>query len=131
MRLGLLFLAACVAMGGCSGKKTGEPAKFPVQGVVALDGKPMPAGTIFFKTTATGAIDSLEIKDGKFEGKAQAGDRRVEICAYEKVAAKPNDPMSRDTQKNTIPAQYNLNSKLTAKVGEEGANEFKFDVTSR
>lgn len=124
-----LWLAICVALAGC-GATTGqpEPERFPVQGTVSLDGKPLPSGVIYFKTIATGAIDAADIKDGKFEGKAQAGDRRVEISAYETVPPQGNGPMDAPTQRNTIPPQYNLESKLTAQVNREGPNQFTFDL---
>jgi hypothetical protein len=127
----VVILAACSLIFGCDSGKRGEPAKFPVKGTVTIDGKPLPQGLVYLKTVATGAIDTFDVKEGKFEGKAQQGERRVEVCVYEKVPPKPNDPMSRETQKNTIPARYNRDSKLTVTVSPSGPNEFEFQVASR
>lgn len=127
-----LLLAVCVALAGCTTTNgQPEPERFPVQGSVALDGKPLPSGVIYFKTIATGAIDAVDIKEGKFEGKAQPGDRRVEICAYQTVPSQDNGPMDAPIQRNTIPSQYNQESKLTANVSREGPNQFTFDLRSQ
>ncbi len=127
----VLWLAVCMSLAGC-GTTTGqpEPERFPVQGSVALDGKPLPSGVIYFKTIATGTIDSVDIKDGKFQGKAQPGNRRVEICAYQTVPPQGNGPMDAPTQRNIIPSQYNQESRLTANVSREGPNQFTFDLSS-
>jgi hypothetical protein len=98
---------------------------------VTIDGQPLPQGLVYFKTVATGAVDPCEVKDGKFEGKAEAGERVVEVCSYEKVPPKAGDPMSQEIQRNTIPARYNMQSKLTAKVNSSGPNEFSFQVESK
>jgi hypothetical protein len=128
LAIGLL----CLVAAGC-GQASGqpEPQRFPVHGAVTLDGKPLASGLIYFKTIQTGAVDSAEIKDGKFEGKAQAGDRRVEICSYETVQPAADDPMGTVIQRNTLPPRYHLESSLTAKVTQEGPNEFNFELSSR
>jgi len=126
-----MLLAACVALSGGGANTRPEPERFPVHGTVTLDGKPLAEGQIYFKTIATGAIDSIDIKDGKFTGTAQPGERRVEICAYQTIQAPSNDPMNTQTQKNLVAARYNVESKLTAKVATDGPNEFAFQVTSQ
>lgn len=128
--LAVLFVA-CSVLCGCNSGRRAEPTKAPVSGSVMLDGKPLAQGVVYFKTIATGAIDSAEVKDGKFQGKAQQGERRVEVCSYEKLPPKPDDPMSTDLQKNIIPACYNTESKLTANVTSSGPNEFEFKLTSK
>ncbi len=126
----MVLLAFCSLWCGCGPGKPVEPAKFPVTGTVLLNDKPLPQGVVYFKTVATGAFESFDVKDGKFAGKAEQGERRVEICVYEQVPAKPDDPMSQATQRNTIPARYNTESELTAKVDPSGPNEFTFKMTS-
>lgn len=122
----------CLLLAGChQASGLPEPQRFPVRGTVTLDGKPLPVGVIYFKTIQTGALDSVEIKEGKFEGQAQLGDRRVEICSYETLPPQASDPMATASQKNTIPPKYNLESTLTANVTQDGPNEFRFEVSSR
>jgi hypothetical protein len=130
LRVIVAWFAACSLLCGCDSGKRAEPARFPVSGSVTIDGKPLAQGVVYFKTVATGAIDSADVIDGKFQGKAEQGERRVEVCSYEKVPAKADDPMSQDIQKNTIPARYNTDSQLTAKVTPNGPNEFEFKVES-
>ena len=123
---GLLFLAGCLG-------KTGqpEPEGFPVSGAVSFDGKPLAEGLIQFKTIAVGAIDSLEVKGGEIAVKAQAGNRWVEICAYETI--QPTGEILQHAgppaKRNLIPAQYNQESKLTANVTREGPNRFTFEFS--
>lgn len=126
----VMLLAACVALSGCGANTRPEPKRFPVHGTVTLDEKPLAEGQVYFKTIATGAVDSIDIKDGKFTGTAEPGERRVEICAYQTIQAPSNDPMNTTTQKNLVAARYNVDSKLTAKVAPDGPNEFTFKVTS-
>jgi hypothetical protein len=90
---------------------------------------PLPEGKITFTTPEQGAIDSLEIKDGKFIGKAQAGDRRVEINAF-RVEVVNKDGMESEVQTSLIPSAYNQDSTLTAPVTEAGPNTFTFDLKS-
>jgi hypothetical protein len=123
-----LFLSLS-ALAGC-GQSTKAPQLAPVSGTVTVDGKPLPEGTVYFKTTQTGAIDTLPVKDGKFEGKAEVGERRVEISAFE-VKVVGTGAMKGEVKENRIPAQYNTDSKLTATVKAEGPNAFEFKVTSK
>jgi hypothetical protein len=124
-----LLLAASLPVVGCSsGPK--EPARYAVSGTVTLDGAPLPEGKINFMTPDTGAIDTLDIKEGKFSGKAQAGDRRVEINAYH-VEVVDKDGMKSEAQTDLIPPEYNKESKLTAQVTSGGPNTFSFDVKSK
>jgi hypothetical protein len=131
-----MCLAVWLVVAGCGSSGSREPQRFVVSGTVTLDGKPLASGMVFFKTVATGAIDTFDVKDGRFEGKAQPGDRRVEICAYEPIkragpAANLQPQFQDKIQRNTIPPQYNDKSTLTAKVRQDAPNEFSFELSSR
>jgi len=120
--LGTAIVAGC----GPSG-----PIMVPVSGTVTLDGKPLDDGTIYFKTIMEGSIDRMDVKEGKFAGQVEIGDRRVEVCRFRssKLTKVGNDVFPNTV--NTIPARYNAKSELTAKVSESGPNEFTFDVKSK
>ena len=75
--VGLWLLIVALGLSGCGRK---GPIMVPVSGTVTLDGKPMTDGIIYFKTIAEGSVDQMEIKDGKFAGKVEVGDRRVELA---------------------------------------------------
>ena len=125
--IGLLALAAMV---GCGGSKRPEPKRYAVQGTVTLDGQPLDGGVVYFKTPETGAFESFEVKAGKFEGKAEAGKRRVEVNAFREESVQSGE-MKVENKKNLVPPQFNLQSTLTADVTEAGPNEFSFAVTSK
>jgi len=121
-------LMVLLVLGGCGRK---GPIMVPVSGTVTLDGKPMPDGIIYFKTIVEGSVDQMQIKDGKFAGKVEVGDRRVEICRY---GLGPPIKMGNGEIPNkieTLPARYNDASKLTATVTKRGPNEFTFAVESK
>jgi predicted small lipoprotein YifL len=125
-RVWLLIIA--LGLSGC-GKR--GPIMVPVSGTVTLDSKPMPDGIIYFKTIAEGSVDQMDIKDGKFAGKVEVGDRRVEICRY---GLGPPIKMGNGEIPNkieTLPARYNEASELKATVSQRGPNEFTFDVKSK
>ena len=130
---GLLLLAVCLLVAGC-GQSTSrrEAKKYPVRGTVTLDGQPVPEATIYFKTIATGALDFASIKDGKFEGQAQDGDRRVEVSCT-KTEVQESGGMKTEVQKELIPTKYNTDpsNTLKATVSPQGPNEFKFELTSQ
>jgi hypothetical protein len=132
-RLPLLVL---VALAGC-GETT--PQRAPVAGKVTVGGQPLAKGRILFiplspnqGPTTSAAIVAGEYKIPKAEG-AVVGQNRVEVeadwnlgfaiddeAAYAKRCGQPLPP-------NSIPPQYNRESKLVAEVkaGQDNA----FDVT--
>lgn len=130
-----MFYAALFALtlAGCSGSTTAPT--YPVTGTVTLDGKPLEKGEIYFLTPAKGEVDIVAIKDGKFEGQAKAGARRVEIHAYKIVPAHEAASMPGytvpESRENYLPAQYNTESTLTAEVKADGENQFDFQLQSK
>ena len=128
-----LFVFACPML-GCGPKEVGPKvaALVDVAGSVQLDGKPMAEGDIAFATLGGGPA-IIKIKDGKFEGKCSAGEKRVEIRAY-----RPGQPIMMDGKptsdpipENYLPAKFNTESTLTAKIATGGTKDLKFDVESK
>lgn len=125
--LWMLIPLACVA---CQSGPA-APKKYNVSGTVTLDGQPLSEdGTIYFKTIATGDLDAIEIKGGKFSGSTLPGDRRVEIVCYRIKMADFNG-MKGEVKESLLPPRYNTDSTLTAKVTPEGPNQFTFELTSK
>jgi hypothetical protein len=127
MTLRLALALSLAALAGC-GKA--EPKVAAVSGTVTLDGKLLPEGTVYFKTVATGGIESFPVKDGKFAGRAEVGERRVEINAYKSIVLKDNS-MGGEIQENIVADRYNTNSVLTATVTAQRPNEFMFEVKGK
>jgi hypothetical protein len=126
-----LFLLPC----GCTSSSSPHKEKtYPVSGTVTFDGEPLADGEINFLGPELGLLDVAHITNGKFEGVAKAGNRRVEIKAFKEKAPEAGAPTmpgaDQPTQVNYIPSCYNTDSKLTAQVTEQGPNQFKFDLTS-
>jgi hypothetical protein len=114
---------------GCGGT-TSKAKSTPVKGTVTLDGKPLVDGEITF-LLAGEAPSVIPIKDGAYTGNAFAGSNKVEILAFKEGPPLSTDPTKTPTKRNFIPDRFNVMSKLTAEVVAGGANDFKFDVTSR
>ena len=133
--------AACFMMmlgaatGGCGPTGRPQPERFPVKGMVTLDGEPLADGRIEFKTISTGYIDGMPVKNGVFAGRAVAGDRRVEFSVMKQVpfkgAAMPGTTPPDTIPEESLPKHLNVNSTFSATVSPTGPNEFRFELTSQ
>src|SRR5262245_55290230 len=105
-----LILAAAA---GCSG--SGFPVS-TVEGTIAVDGTPVPAGTISFNPLAsnTGQAISAEIKDGKYRSaKVPRGKSLVIISAFQDTGEKHVEfGISYPKLKNLVPEKYQTGIEL-------------------
>ncbi len=123
---GLLLLLAA----GC-GKPGDGFSRFPVEGTVTLDGKPLKSGTITFNATGQGASSSGEIAEGAFklsgDDGLSPGPYRVEIYSIQPTGKKvpsAEDPGTLvDETTNVVPKQYNASSTLTTEIPAGGPKE--------
>jgi hypothetical protein len=126
----LALFCSLTSLTGCSGSKD-KPVS--VSGTVDLDGKPLPEGTVTLVGEGGTAPTKFDVKEGKFEGMASPGKKRVEIRAFK--IGKPTKMATEvieATPENYIPAAYNTESKMTAEGGAGGGlNPSKFDVKSK
>ncbi|QDV50672.1 hypothetical protein [Gimesia fumaroli] len=141
--LGLVLLS-CV---GCSGAKDDPRGKrFSVSGLVYYDGDPIASARILFiSETSEGKVKSAGIvREGIYQipekGGPVAGKARVEIyptypemeeIAQLQAEAKKTGKPFVDPSSVKIPAAYNKNSKLTAKITKDGKNTFEFKIDSK
>ena len=127
-----LAIAVCLPTVGCDSGPHEAPLT-TVSGTVTLDGSPMADGEITFVEPAKGAVDTIKVTNGTFEGKAQPGEKRVEIRAYR--PGKPNTAMygpdAKAEMENYIPSKFNTDSKLKTTIAPEGAKDLKFDAASK
>ncbi|SIO23163.1 hypothetical protein SAMN05444166_3128 [Singulisphaera sp. GP187] len=127
--LGLALLIASVA--GCGGSSADGFSRFPVEGTVTLDGKPLNTGTISFNALQQGASASGPIADGAFRladaDGLSPGPYRVEIYSLQPTGKKvphADDPgMLVDATVNVVPKSYNINSVLKAEIPSGGPKE--------
>jgi hypothetical protein len=116
---GSIFLTGCDQAG---------PKTYPVTGTVTLDGQALQqADIIFVPLDPALGPDAGQIRDGRFAFRAKAGPKRVEIRTSRPVRV--NTAMGETTiWKNNLPARYNSQSILRAKVTPRGDNDFKYDL---
>lgn len=131
-KLGACALVTGWIVLGSLGCAPAGDAKVPVAGLVTLDGTPLPDGTIYLRRT-DGEFFSFDVDAGKCQGEAMPGEYRVEISAIREetpdataVAMYGADAPKREV--NYIPPRYNVDSKLTATVGNGGAKDLKFEL---
>lgn len=124
------LMAAAAALSALPGCGSGLPPLVPVSGTVTVNGRPLEDGFLYFKTIETGFLERADIKDGKFEGKAHVGSRRVEV-----YATRPKrvtiDGKEVDVPDNFIAPAFNTESTLVAEVTPAGPNQFTFDVKKK
>jgi len=119
-----IALAAVVA--GCSHS---GPKTVPVSGTVLLDGAPLPAGEIYFLESQSSGPTVFPVSAGKFEGRLTVGPKRVEVYWTQKVQVPPERRMGPEPSINMIHSDYNVDSKLTAEVLDDGTlRPAQFDV---
>ncbi len=130
----LLCIVALSSVLGC-----GHNGRAAVEGTVTLDGQPLEKGQIQFNPLpgTAGPTAGADIVNGKFaipsSGGPFAGNFRVQITQASLTGRKVFDPRSNsmvDEYAQILPARYNSNSQLEAKVSAGGPNSFEFALTS-
>ena len=126
-----LFVSALL-VAGCGRTGRQEPPRYPVSGTVTLDGKPLPQGTVYFRTVSLGLIERVPIKDGTFAGRVAAGERRIEFSVVKDVKytgpTMPGVPSPETVLAETLPSAFNSERSFTATVTPAGPNVFIFEL---
>lgn len=126
------LIVGCTAVGALSGCD-GGPASATVSGEVKVDGVPVADGTICFAPLdGTGAPATAEIKDGKYEVRTTAGNKRVAISvpvvtAKRKMHAGPTAALV-DVTTESLPAKYHSKSELSFDV-QSGGNTKDWELS--
>lgn len=126
----LVLLALALTMPLVIGCGSSGPKLVPISGTVTMDKKPIVDGLISFRTIETGDLETINIKDGQFQGNVKPGNRRVEIYTF-RIQKGDFGGMPREFKQNLVPPRYSSDSKLTANVTSEGPNQFAFDIESK
>ena len=129
--IALLIFACMTVTVGCSGG-SGEPLPElgTVQGTVTFDGAPLAGARVVFTPEAgrisTGTTDA----QGKYE-LSYSSNARGAVLGKHSVAIAVEEDMDLPADKQTvIPAQYNVNTTLSAEVAS-GENTVNFDLKSK
>jgi hypothetical protein len=134
--LGLALMLVCVGCGGGDGLN-----RQAVTGKVAVDGKPIPNGSIGFEPLSPGGIGSGAIITNGTYSISQAeglppGKYRVTISGNEgnqfqsSAGTMPGDedmPMTKDL----VPPGWNKDGAHDVEVKDSGSNEFNFEIKSK
>jgi len=130
-----ICLATCLGLTlswviGCAQAPNGTAPAAKVQGTVRIDGKPISAGEIHFATAGYPPM-VMSITDGSYSGEAPIGKNLVEVFIF--VEGPPSEKYGGTRPKiNTTPEKYwGPNTILDATVSADGANEFKFEISSK
>ena len=119
---------ACLVllMAGCGGSDT-TPGLVPVTGTVTLDGAPLDGAAVTFLPQfgdSERAPRGLTSADGTYELFYANNEPGVKPGAYTVSVSRPID------ESETLPAQFNAETTLSADVGEQGGT-FDFPLTSK
>jgi hypothetical protein len=126
-----LLLPAFLVL-GCG---SSEPTPVPVRGTVLLDNEPLKEGQITFITPGQ-VPEAVDVRDGKFDGRAKWGERRVEIAAYRPYKIPADVPKSMHAlmeggKENYLPEKYHRKSELKATIPQDGVSDLKFELSSK
>lgn len=137
LSLGLICSFVLFTCGCDSGDE--RAVTYIVSGEITLDGEPIPAGEVVFRSTSTTERSYAgPITDGRYSFASSPGVKRVEISVMEVVEGAvgqpgtPGDPVGPENPaqvyQESVPPRYNANSTLTARVTPEGPNRFDFQL---
>lgn len=106
-----------------------------MSGTVTLDSDPLEDGAILFLSPELGLIDRVPIEEGRFQGVAAAGKRRVEFAVIREMpftgTPMPGIPSPKTVPTQILPARYHADSTLEVDVVPDGPNEFSFELKSK
>ncbi|HTN76542.1 MAG TPA: hypothetical protein VL096_14885 [Pirellulaceae bacterium] len=130
MPLWLMICFVACLLSGCGEK---GPKLYDISGTASYDGVPIEKGEIsFVPADATQSPDGAAIENGKFQLKAQAGPKTVQIRGSRPLPKERQDnPQMGLLYEDYIPAQFNSSSTLKEEVKASGGNNFTFDLKSK
>ena len=134
-----LLITGLVLLSGCGPRSD----RLAITGNVTLDGAPLDGGVIRFdlvdgeKIFASGAMiiqgeynipQEKGLPPGTYQVAINAPDTTAPLVSYPSA---PGEPAAPPTAPERIPPEYNVNSKHTIEVTEDGDNRFVFDILTR
>ena len=131
--LTMLLIASFSFLLGCGPDTDG---RVPVSGTITLNDKPLESGTIQFAAVDGSLLSGATITAGKYEVPAAQGLRpgtyTVRVSSVDEVATNevaPGDSAAAEAKnKELIPAEFNVDSKVTAEIKDGSANTFDLAI---
>lgn len=128
----VLIAATSFGLAGCGSGVSDMPDRYPVKGIVLLDGKPLPTGEILFTSFDNDGSrpDAGQInEDGTFEFLVTPGKKRIEITAVKEIPAK--SPQGMPDVQVLVPSRYNEQSELMETVEPNQDNDYSIMLESK
>lgn len=117
---------------GCGNTSSDQPEIAPVTGVVTMDGKPLAGATVRFYPTEGRPSAGVTNEKGEYELVYLQGNKGAIIGQHSvriTTLNEDDDPLGIQNTE-TVPAEYNKNTKLTALV-ENKRNTFDFELQTK
>jgi hypothetical protein len=113
------------------------PIESQVDGTFKVDGKPVLNGVVVFEMNGE-TSKTLQVKDGKFSGKAWVGSNRVQFASFEPLKNQKDDgyrgdyddPRLTSSMRNVLPEKYGHLSDVMKEIKAE-KNNFDFDLATK
>jgi hypothetical protein len=131
------YLVLCLSvLSGCGlGDELGLAS---VKGTVKLDGEPLSDARVIFYPVDGGRLSSATTDlDGNYElvyvdnqTGALPGKHKVYISTFVEADSDSDDPLTKTGQRESIPAKYNAQTKLSAELEANGRETVDFGLQS-
>lgn len=135
-RLIIPALLLALSAQGCGGGK--EVGLVSVEGLVTLNGAPLPAASVIFRPTKGRPSIGITDTNGRYrleylEGRKGAipGPHKVSISTFVEPDRDSSDPLRQKGRPELVPAQYNAQTTLVANLKPEENEVADFDLETR
>ena len=132
----LIYLAAICSLFSLVG--CGKPGPVPIEGIVTLDGQPLVDAEVIFKPDQGRPSVGRTDESGRYklmytqeEKGAAPGHHQVMISTFIEADDSSADPKIQEGRKETVPAKYNKQTTLEAKIERKGQAELNFELQSK
>jgi hypothetical protein len=135
-KLDRVLLVCAVAAAGCGGGAGDRPELVDVEGVVTLDGTPLPEASVVFIPENGPPSYGLTDENGEYSlshsddaDGAMIGKHKVRIFTF-REAEEDEEGNRTERVPERVPEKYNTRTELTAEIGPDSDEPVNFDLKS-
>jgi hypothetical protein len=132
---GVMFVG--LSLPGCGGAPDDRPELGEVEGTIKMDEKPLVGASVEFQPESGRPSTATTDEEGHYELSfrpgvpgAAVGKHKVRIRTYREDRPDAEEESLRKGQKETVPADYNVNTTLTAEVKAGDNDPIDFNLKS-